>query len=534
MSRRRAPRRRPSGPGAVRWWRRPVAGLLLVLLLLAAGVTAATLTEPEQAGTAAPTAAGPTTGEVAVARSAAACPDAVADDSSETRLAIAAPGPLARSGGEGSAAANKPGRADLAPTRPGADPVLDVTAPGSAVDGAAAGAKGPLVARGTGRSAPGLAASQLTRSADVARRGLAGVTCAPSDTDFWFVGSGAVVGQRGRVYLTNIEAAPAVVDITLYGPDGQIDAPDGRGVAVAPGRQEVRLLDALSPGTTRLAVHVHARQGRIAAAVHDQQVEGLTPLGADWVPAARSPARRVRVPGVPGGAGERHLQVVAPGSSDGIVRVRLVSESGAFTPAGLDVIEVRAGSVTDVDIAEYAGGEPVTVELSADVPVTAGVLARLTGGTGDLTEIAYAAAAEPLTPDTPGVVPEVRQGDAVTSTLLLTAPAGAAVVELRPLPADGSSATSANSATSATTPTEVRLPAGSQVSVDLSTVSEAAEWSLAVVPRPGAGPVLAVRQVTETGTRGPLVTSSPVLPGRYTVAVPSVVADLSTGLRSGQ
>jgi hypothetical protein len=382
-----------------------------------------------------------------------------------------------------------------------------------------------VVARGTGRSAPGLTASQLTRSSDVAQRGLAGTTCAPSDTDFWFVGSGAVVGQRGRVYLTNIEAAPAVVDITLYGPDGPIDAPDGRGVAVAPGRQEVRLLDALSPGTTRFAVHVHARQGRISAAVRDQQVEGLTPLGADWVPAARSPARRVRVPGVPGGAGERHLQVVAPGVSDGIVRVRLVGESGAFTPAGLDVIEVRAGSVADIDIAEYAGGEPVTVELAADVPVTAGVLARVTGESADLEEIAYAAAAEPLTPDRPGVVPEVRQGDGVRSTLLLTAPAGAAVVALRALPGGDAPAGAS---------TEVRLPAGAQVVVDLATVSDAAQWSLAVVPEAGAGPVLAVRQVTETGTRGPLLTSSPVLPGRYTVDVPSVVPDLSTGLRGGR
>ena len=520
-------RRRPREAGAVRWWRRPAAGLLLVVLLLGGGVAAATVTLPEPAADGAPGGADqtrPTTGEVAVARAAAACPDPVADDTSETSLALAAPGPLAP-GGDAAGDAGTAGRATLARTRAGADPVLDVTAPGSAATDAGSGTGGPLVARGTGRSAPGLVASQLTRSSDLAQRGLAGLTCAASDTDSWFVGSGAVVGRRGRVYLTNLEAAPAVVDVTLYGPDGPIDAPDGRGVAVAPGRQEVRLLDALSPGTARFAVHVHARQGRISAAVRDQQVEGLTPLGADWVPAARAPARQVRVPGVPGGPGERHLQVVAPGTADGIVRVRLVGESGAFTPAGLDVIEVRAGSVTDVDIAEYAGGEPVTVELTSDVPVTAGVLARLTGEAGDLAEIAYAAAAEPLTPEAPGVVPEVRVGEQVTSTLLLTAPAGAAVVELRQLP--GSEGTGGP-------PTEVRLPAGSQVAIDLVTVSDAAQWSLAVVPQPGAGPVLAVRQVTETGTRGPLVTSSPVLPGRYTVAVPSVVPDLSTGLRSGQ
>ena len=89
----------------------------------------------------------------------------------------------------------------------------------------------------------------LTRSTVDAMRGLAGTACAVPGTDFWFVGSGAVVGQRGRVYLTNPEAAPAVADITLYGPDGPIDAPAGRGVPVAAGTQEVRLLDALAPGS---------------------------------------------------------------------------------------------------------------------------------------------------------------------------------------------------------------------------------------------------------------------------------------------
>ena len=269
---------------------------------------------------------------------------------------------------------------------------------------------------------------------------------------------------------------------------------------MAPGRQEVRLLDALSPGTARFAVHVHARQGRIAAAVRDQQVEGLTPLGADWVPAARPPARSVRVPGVPGGGGERHLQVVAPGTADGIVRVRLVSESGAFTPAGLDVIEVRAGSVTDVDIAQYAGGEPVTVELESDVPVTAGVLARVTGETGDLAEIAYAAAADPLTPQSPGVVPDVRGGR--------DGDQHAAADGSAPARPSSSCARSRGTRRDGEQRPRCGVSAGTQVAVDLATVSDAAEsFALAVVPQPGSGPVLAVRQVDET--RHPRSAASP-------------------------
>lgn len=503
-------------PRGARLLRRPGAQLLLVLLLLGTGTAAALATAPDP--TVPATAATQPLRQVAVARAGAACPDPVVQENTATRVALAGTGPLDDADEPSGSGAD---RATLAPLGGDEPAVLDLSAPGSGTVEAAADV-GPLVARGSGTAAPGLAASQLTRSTEATMRGLAGTICAPSATDFWFVGSGAVVGQRGRVYLTNIEPAPAVVDVTLYGPDGPVDAPDGRGVAIAAGGQEVRLLDALAPGTTRFAVHVHARQGRVSAAVRDLQVDGLTPLGADWVPPATPPARRVLVPGVPGGTGERRLQVLAPGDSDAIVRVRLISESGAFAPAGLDVIEARAGSVADVDLAPFTSGESVTVELESDAPVTAGVLARVTGAAGQLGELAYAAAAAPLTPATPGVVPEIRQGTNLRSTLLLTAPEGPATVELTPLPP----ATEAG--------TEVRVSAGSQVSVDLSTVSTAEVLALAVVPKAGSGPILAVRQVDETEARGPFVTSSPVPPGRYTVPVPRVVADLSTGLRTGR
>ena len=519
--------------GVAAWGRaltRPGGSLLLVVLLLAAVLAAMATTRPA-APVGSATVETPQR-EVTVARATATCPAPVADRATVTRVSVASSGPIGAAvaddtGESGRGLPVRPGRVTLSTPGAGAPSLVRLEAPGSAgVEPAPASGPSPptvlgtvpLIARGSGSSAPGLAASQLTRSTDATMRGLAGTVCAASASDFWFVGSGAEVGQRGRVYLNNSEPAPAVVDITLYGPDGPIDAPDGRGVTVAPGGQEVRLLDALAPGTTRFAVHVNARQGRVSAAVRDLQIDGLTPVGADWVPAAVAPARRVVVPGVPGGTGERRLQVVAPGDADAIIRVRLLGESGAAVPAGLDVIEVPAGSVGDVDLAPFTGAEPVSVELDSDVPVTAGVLARVTGAAGQLGEIAYAAAAAPLRPDTPGVVAESRQGDGVTSRVLLTAPAGEATVELAALPP-------------ATGTTEVRVPAGSQVSVDLATVSPAEVFALTVVPLPGSGPLLAVRQVDEAEARGPFITSSPVEPGRYVVPVPRVVADLSTGLR---
>jgi hypothetical protein len=80
----------------------------------------------------------------------------------------------------------------------------------------------------------------------------------------------------------------------------------------------------------------------------------------------------------------------------------------------------------------------------------------------------------------------------------------------------------------------VDVDATSLLEVDVATISPQAAYALVVSPAPGSGPVLAVSQVTEAEARGPMLTSSPVQPGRYVVAVPRVVADLSAGLRLGR
>jgi len=226
------------------------------------------------------------------------------------------------------------------------------------------------------------------------------------------------------------------------------------------------------------------------------------------------------VAGVPAGAGERRLQVLAPGAADAIVRVRLLAADGSFIPAGLDVIEVAAGTVGDVDLAPHAREAAVAVELTADTPVTAGVLARV-GTSREQPELAYTAATSELTERLPGVLALAAVDGAAAAELLLAAPDGAATVRVTPLPpAVGS-------------PSTVSVPAGGQVAVNLRSVSATPTFAVTVTPEGGSGPVYASRVLSETDTRGPMVTVSPLVPGRYVVRVPDVSADLSTGLRGG-
>ena len=510
--------------------RTPGCALIVAVALLLVGLGVAVQTEPARSGT--QVAQTPRQKYVPVARASAVCPDTVADATTATTVMLAASGAIDDHTPDASKATD--GTATLAPLGAGGAVAARLRAVSStdynvaasvrsAQDATDTGADGqPLVATAASALAPGFTATMTTRSTSDDIRGLASTACAVPGNDFWFVGSGAVIGRRGRLYLSNPESVPAVVDVTLYGPGGRVDAPSGRGVTLAAGAQQVLKLDALAPDIERFGVHVQVRQGRVAAALRDQQIQGLTPMGADWVPAAQAPAHRLVLPGVPAGAGERRLQIVVPGDSDAIVRVRLIGVDGSFAPSGLDVVEARAGRVSDLDLSPFTGAQPVAVELTSDQPITAGLLVRV-GGVGKArAEMAYTAAAAPISAGAPGVVTDLRgskAGATIASTLVLAAPDHAATVQINVLaPAVGQSR-------------RVTVPAGGQVSIDARTLSEDASFAVTLVPSKGSGPVMAARQVTEAEPSGPMITMTLVSPSRYAVRVPQVVADLSTGLR---
>jgi len=198
----------------------------VVVVLLLVGLGVGLRTEPATTGTL--TALTPRQKFVPVARASAVCPDTVADATTTTSVTLAAPGAIDDHTPSGSAAAA--GSASVHPLG-AVNPITarlsalssiayDVASSGqSPQDASDTGADGaPLVATASGALAPGFTASMTTRSTSDDIRGLASTACTTPGNDFWFVGSGAIVGRRGRLYLTNSESVPAVVDVTLYGP----------------------------------------------------------------------------------------------------------------------------------------------------------------------------------------------------------------------------------------------------------------------------------------------------------------------------
>lgn len=367
-----------------------------------------------------------------------------------------------------------------------------------------------------GTAPPVAAATQVTLSRRTDLRGLSAITCQPPTTAAWLVGGGTQPGRRARLLLANPTAAPAVVDLTVLGPDGRLDAPAGQGLLVPAGGRRVVLLDALAPDLGALAVHVVARSGRVAASLHDEVLRGLEPGGTDSIAPSAGPSRRQVVPGLsivasddpgddPGDAGADVVRVAVPGTSDAVIRVRLLGADGPVALPGA-VRTVAAGAVVDLPVTGVRPGT-YTAVVEADVPVVAaGLVGRESPGAAELAWSASAGAVRDL------VAVATPAGDGLVRILALGAPEGA-VVTVLPLGRDGSPGA----------PRRLVVTAGTTRTLPLD------DGTAAVLVRPEASGVhLALLMSAD---RGGLVAAASVRPpAPADVQAPVVVEDPTAGL----
>lgn len=501
---------------AVPLWRRPgfqAAGALLVLA--GAGLAATTLAADRGAPE-------PTTPVVVpVSETVVACPGLRSREGfTESTVAAATPPEVP---GVDAAALGSGVVRTLSPRESQEKTLISLREPGDrGIYVGRNGERDSVTGAASGSLAPGFSVTQTERTVDGKGRGLAATQCQPTSTDFWFVGPASDVGQRAVLVLTNPEAATAIVDVTLHGRRGLVDAPGARGVQVEP-RTSVELrLDEVAPGEKVLAVHVQVRVGRLSAAITETDVFGFDPKGTDWFPAAQPPDVTQVVPGVPGvregRASDVRLDLVAPAEA-AVVTLSIVTPEGSFAPQGADVVDVPAGGVASVDLTEALREEPAAIVISSDAPVTAGARVELRNPDifGDLL---FLAAAAPL--DAPAVVPDNRTSEDLTTRLILSAPEGATSASVTGF-AQGRDWNAGRVDLAAGTTDGLAIdPPKSQGGRPIES------FGLIVTPH-GDEPLYVVRMLDEEGPRGPLVTSFPLRTARLQVEVPEAYPDVAAG-----
>jgi hypothetical protein len=252
--------------------------------------------------------------------------------------------------------------------------------------------------------------------------GLVVGSCAGVVDDAWLMGLGSGNGHFSTLILTNLADTPAAVDLSLWGPQGPIEAVDADGIVVEAHSVRRIRLDSLAAGESEVAVHLQRRRGSVSAVVNDTST--AAPKGTEPISAAQAPRRRQVIGGLVGGAAGRTLLVLNPGRSTTRVEVEVIGKDGTFTPTGLEQVTVKARTVQAITVPASAGAGEQALRLTSDHPVSATVRMAPTAA-----DYAYAEASDALTG--PAVVPVALGAVDAVSQLVLTAPGAAASVEVQ-------------------------------------------------------------------------------------------------------
>ncbi|KAA1422451.1 hypothetical protein FE697_015005 [Mumia zhuanghuii] len=274
---------------------------------------------------------------------------------------------------------------------PGADPVAALAdAPRGTWATAAAGQKtSSVLVNVVGAQAPGTVAYAASKATGADGGGLAVGACPRPAPERWFVGAGGSTERSTALVLTNTSTSPGVVDLTMYGGAGEVEGVGATGIVVDPGTSKTVRLAQLTAGEAELAVRVVVRRGAVAAAAVDVTRQGVsTPAGSEFLPSSALPATDVTVAGVPGDQSARTLLVANPSDRTATVALSIATKDGAFTPTGLETVDIAPQSVTPVRLPADISPRAYAVRLTSDVPVTASV--RTTVGS----DVAYSVAAD--------------------------------------------------------------------------------------------------------------------------------------------
>jgi hypothetical protein len=425
------------------------------------------------------------------------------------------------SGGSGSGSSDSAGSAGsgaadtaaLVPVTPKAKGPAPLTATGKPVVSSTGKDDAPaLLGTADGSLAPGWTVQQSTVVDSGDARGLLGTSCLVPDSEFWFPGASTAAGRMDYLHLINPDEAPTVVDVALYGKDGQLKAATGDGITV-PGHSSVPVLlsTLVADKEPDVTVHVVARNGRVGASVQATD----TGKGADWLPAAADPGTSLVLPGIPADATDVRLVVFDPGSDDADLTLKLATSTGTIVPAGHETLHAKSGMTTAVDLADVTRGAAGSLIIGSSTvhsaqPVVAAL--RITRGKGKSQELAFLPATAPV-----GARATAADNRDKGSTLALTAVGKDASVRIT-----SSAGSSGGTPVSKTVP----VKAGTTVSLPPAQPDGGKGTYAVTVETLSGGPVYASRTLALPLDGVQMFTVQAMPDDRGTVAVPQAASDL--------
>lgn len=373
--------------------------------------------------------------------------------------------------------------------------------------------RGGLIISASGSDAQGLDVQQLGPDGQPTAR------CQAPGSDFWFVGPGSTK-LHTELYLVNADNQAADANVAVQTESGQMLGVSDSGIIVPPHAMVVQSLTTLLHAAKAVALHVTTSTGRVVAAVRETTAFKKPGI---WLPAAAEPATTQFLTGLPSTPGTRELYVTVPGSKAATVKVSVVTPRGSYRPTGGGGIGVLPHMATGVSLPSL-GGAPGTVEISANVPITAEL--EISGGAAGAPGV-FLTGSGPVTEQ--GVVAASPSGQAGTTELVLSDPgkrdASVKIAEAVPgEPLTGQTGQLVTIKARSATEVKIALPKGLP-----KRDRQAKLVAIIVTPVAGSGPVYAARIASSGRTVLGIV---PVISSPTKIELPPVRSSLVTVLGS--
>ena len=222
----------------------------------------------------------------------------------------------------------------------------------------------------SGRNAAGISATSFASRDSAIRRGLAMSSCQPTGQNFWFSGVRTTSGFESFLQLANPDNSDIVVSIKGFTSEGAASlAQFSRVVVPARSTRTVDLTRAL-PGVEAAAFSLRVADGRIAAVVQMEVVDGVNPRGRTFIQPTVDPRNTLVINGVSPQSTTAELHVL-PTSKDAVVTVRVVTADGSFPLSGAEDVLIPESTVRVFDLAKALGGQGATVVVESDQPIVA-------------------------------------------------------------------------------------------------------------------------------------------------------------------
>lgn len=218
-------------------------------------------------------------------------------------------------------------------------------------------------------------------------RGVLLTGCVPPATESWLVGVRSDASHLTQIVLVNLDHSEAAVDLTIYGPDGQVTSGGARGIVVGPTTQRIVPLGPLVSAARPVSVRVQTSAGRVAAVAREVMFQGNTAVGTDWAPAGTSGTTAV-LPVVSAGTGARELVVANPGDRSIEVRVEALGAQGPVALVGAESLTVPGRATRAVSLQGGLQGQAAAVRVTSDATFAAG-LRQVTGDLGPVSDLAF-------------------------------------------------------------------------------------------------------------------------------------------------